>query len=95
MVAIDAATIGAVIPVDGTLSNFNVSLVPSSGDVIATVFVNEEPTLMTCTVAVAASSCADADSTVPLVSSDVIAVRIQNEGPAIITGFSWTGWLAP
>jgi hypothetical protein len=95
MVAVDAATIGAVIPVAGTLSNFNVSLVHSSGDVIATVFVNGTATSTTCTVAAAASTCADAVNTVPLVSSDVIAVRIQNQGGAVITNFSWTGWLAP
>lgn len=95
IVVASSSDVGAVIPVDGTLTSLNVHLVHTVGSVTVTVYVNDAATAMTCTIAAADSTCADTTNTAVLEAGDTVAVLIDNTDGQVITNFSWTGWLAP
>jgi hypothetical protein len=95
MVAATSASIAATIPAPGTFSKLNIHLVHTVGSVTATVYVNGAATMVTCTVAAAASTCSDATHTAVLAPGDTISVKVDNTNAAAVTDFSWTGWMAP
>jgi hypothetical protein len=92
-----AATVaGAGSPVSaaGTVSGFRGRLTaPAAGPVVFTLYVNGNPTSVTCSVAAASVACLDGVHTVSLAAGDTIGVEITN-GSGLLRHVRWSATLA-
>jgi hypothetical protein len=91
-----ASQAASPVPIAGSLTNLSVhvgSAVAGSG-VTVTVLKNGVATALSCTIASGNSSCSDSAHSVSLLTTDVIAVEIDNATGGFVRNVAWTAQLS-